>query len=261
VNLGLTGRVALVLGAGDGLGKAIALELAREGAIVAVAGRSAVNTKETADQILAEGGKSRSFVWDLADIETGITRMAEIVKELGPIDVFVANTGGPSPSTALGVEAATWQQYFDSMVLPVVTMANVIVPSMKERGFGRIITCASSGVIVPIPNLALSNSLRSALLGWSKTLAGEVAPYGVTANVVLPGRIATGRVERLDAMRAEREGITTDRAAQLSLASIPAGRYGEPREFAQAVAFLASAAASYVTGSTLRVDGGLIGSV
>ena len=129
------------------------------------------------------------------------------------------------------------------------------------EAFPRIITSTSSGVVAPIPNLAISNALRLSLVGWSKTLAGEVARDGVTANIVLPGRIATDRIRFLDEQRAKREGRSVAEVAAASTASIPAGRYGEPQEYANVVAFLASEGASYVTGSVIRVDGGMIASL
>jgi 3-oxoacyl-[acyl-carrier protein] reductase len=253
--------VALVLGAGGGLGRAVALELAREGAVVAVAGRAAENTSETVRAITEDGGRAQSFVWDLADLDAGNRAVREVVDALGSVDILFANTGGPIPGQAHGVEPSTWRQYFDAMVLPVISMTDAVLPGMKDRGWGRIVTCASSGVIVPIRHLAMSNTLRSSLVGWSKTLATEVAPFGVTSNIVVPGRIDTARVASLDASRAEREGVSLDTARARSAEAIPMGRYGEPREFARVVTFLASEVASYVTGSMVRVDGGLIGSV
>jgi 3-oxoacyl-[acyl-carrier protein] reductase len=132
---------------------------------------------------------------------------------------------------------------------------------MRERGWGRVITSTSSGVVAPIPNLGISNALRSSLLGWSKTLAREVARDGVTANIVVPGRIGTDRIRFLDEAKAQREGRSPEDVANESTGSIPAGRYGDPAEYAAAVAFLASERASYITGSVLRVDGGLIPTV
>src|SRR3546814_493803 len=133
-----------------------------------------------------------------------------------------------------------------------------LLPAMLERGWGRIITIASSGVEQPIPNLALSNGIRMAVLGWSKTLAGEVAAQGITVNMVLPGRIHTDRVDQLDLVAAEKQGKSRDEVARASQATIPMGRYGRPEEFADAVTFLASTRAGYITGAKLRVDGGMI---
>jgi len=146
-------------------------------------------------------------------------------------------------------------------VIGVIALTDRVLPPMRERGWGRIITTTSSGVAAPQPNLALSNSLRLAVVGWSKTLAAEVAADGVTVNVVVPCRIATGRVRALDEARAKREGTTVEAAEASSIASIPAGRYGDPEEYAAAVAFHASERASYITGATLRVDGGQIRSL
>lgn len=147
------------------------------------------------------------------------------------------------------------------MVLCVIAMTDRALPNMKARKFGRIITSASSGVIAPIPNLGLSNALRASLVGWSKTLAREVARDGITANVLVPGRIATDRIAFLDAKKAEREGKTIEAVQAESLAQIPAGRYGEPEEYADMAAFLASERAGYITGSVIRVDGGYIPSL
>jgi 3-oxoacyl-[acyl-carrier protein] reductase len=147
------------------------------------------------------------------------------------------------------------------MVASVIATTDRVLPGMIARRWGRIITSTSSGVIAPIANLAISNALRLSLVGWSKTLAREVARDGVTCNIVVPGRIATDRTRFLDEKRAEREGRTIDQVEAASLGAIPVGRYGDPAEYADVVAFLASTRASYVTGSTVRVDGGQIASI
>lgn len=147
------------------------------------------------------------------------------------------------------------------MVLSVIAITDRVVPGMRERGWGRIVTSTSSGVIAPIPGLGLSNALRSTLIGWSKTLATEVAPDGVTANVVVPGRVATDRTAFLDESKAQRQDRPVEDVTAESIGTIPAGRYGDPREYGQVVAFLASAPAAYVTGSVVRVDGGQIPAV
>lgn len=261
MELELGNRTALVFGGGGGLGSAIAAGLAREGCRVAVADIAADAGVATADRIRTSGGNAIARTWDLADLDTVDTHLDAIRAVFGAIDIVVHNTGGPPPSTAGGVEAAAWQRYFGSMVLPVIAITDKLLPSMRDRRFGRVITSTSSGVIAPIPNLGISNTLRGSLLGWSKTLAREVARDGITCNVLVPGRIATARVATLDAKRAEREGRSAEQVSAESAESIPMGRYGKPEEYADAAVFLASARASYVTGSVLRVDGGLIASV
>lgn len=261
MDLQLQGKVALVLGAGGGLGGAIAEALAREGVKVALAGRRAEPLEARAKAIRAAGSTALPIVWDLADLD-GIERVASLVEaELGGIDILVNNTGGPPPTPVSGQPASLWTQQFHAMVLSVIALTDRVLPGMKARKFGRILTSASSGVIAPIPNLGLSNALRSSLVGWSKTLAREVAKDGITANVIVPGRIATDRIAFLDARKAEREGKSIAEVEAESLASIPAGRYGRPEEYGDLAAFLASPRAGYITGSVLRVDGGYIQSI
>jgi 3-oxoacyl-[acyl-carrier protein] reductase len=261
MDLGLTGRTALVLGAGGGLGGAIARTLAREGARVALADIDGAAAERVAAEIGAAGGRALALAWDLADLTVIDANVARIESELGPVDVLVNNTGGPPPTPVSGQSAELWNRHFQAMVMSVVAITDRVLPGMRERRFGRIVTSTSSGVIAPIPNLGLSNALRMTLVGWSKTLAREVGRDGITCNVVLPGRVATGRIQFLDEQKAQREGRPVADVTAESTASIPVGRYGDPQEYADVVAFLASRNAAYVTGSVVRVDGGLLANV
>lgn len=258
MDLQLNGRTALVLGAGGGLGRAIARTLAAEGARVALADIDAEALTATQAAIEAAGGFALPLIWNLADIDVCETHVAAVEAALGPVDILVNNTGGPAPSPAHGVAPETWEAQFRAMVLSVIHLTDRVLPNMRARKWGRIITSTSSGVVAPIPNLGVSNALRSALVGWSKTLAREVAPFGITANVILPGRIATARIRFLDEQKAKREGRSVDDVIAESTGAIPVGRYGTPEEYADAVAFLASARAAYITGSVIRVDGGYL---
>ncbi|MCW1411397.1 SDR family oxidoreductase [Rhizobium sp. 1AS11] len=261
MDLGLKGKTALVLGAGGGLGGAIAKTLAVEGARIAVADINREAAEKTVTDIRTVGGLAMPLQWDLAELGVIEPNLAAIEKQLGSVDVLVNITGGPPPTLVSGQSAESWRKYFDSMVLSVIAISDAVLPKMREKNWGRIITSTSSGVVAPIPNLGLSNSLRMSLLGWSKTLAGEVGRDGVTVNVVLPGRVATQRITFLDEQKAKREGKAVEEVSAASTASIPVGRYGEPQEYADVVAFMASSRASYLTGSVIRVDGGLISSV
>jgi 3-oxoacyl-[acyl-carrier protein] reductase len=261
VNLGLDGKTALVVGGGNGLGAAVARALAREGARVAVAGRNQEAVAETVEAIVAGGGEAMPVRLDLTDLGSLDVALEAIHERYDDVEILFNNSGGPPPSTAAGQSVELWRQYFDSMVVGVIALTDKVLPAMSRRGWGRIVTNSSSGVISPIPNLALSNALRLSLVGWSKTLAKEVAANGITVNVVVPGRIATDRVRALDEARAAREGVTVEAVAAASAAAIPVGRYGYPEEFAAAVAFLASSPASFITGTMLRVDGGQIPSI
>jgi 3-oxoacyl-[acyl-carrier protein] reductase len=258
MDFGLRGKTALVMGGGGGLGRAIAKALAAEGANIAVAGVGATSI----DGTLAElGGKGLGVVWDFADLSVIDANISKIEAELGPVDILINNTGGPPPASAAGQDPALWAKQFQAMVLSVIAITDRVLPGMKSRSWGRIVTSTSSGVISPIPNLAISNALRLSLIGWSKTLAREVGKDGITANIVVPGRIATARVAFLDGAKAKREGRSVEDVAAESAATIPLGRYGKPEEYADVVAFLACERAAYITGSVVRVDGGMITSI
>jgi 3-oxoacyl-[acyl-carrier protein] reductase len=261
MDLGLKDKTALVFGAGGGLGGAIARALATEGARIAVADIDADAAGKTVTAIEAAGGAAFALSWNMADLAVAPTRLEEITARFGPVDVLVNNTGGPPPTTAAGQSPETWSRYFDEMVRSVIAVTDLVLPDMRERKWGRVITSTSSGVVAPIPNLGISNALRLALVGWSKTLAREVGRDGITANIVLPGRIATGRIVFLDQQKAKRENRPVAEVTAESTASIPLGRYGDPREYGDAIAFLASGRASYITGSVIRIDGGLIASI
>jgi 3-oxoacyl-[acyl-carrier protein] reductase len=261
MDLQIQGRVALVLGASSGLGSAIAQGLAREGVKVVLAARRKNLLDELVLKIEANGGQAMAVAWDLFDHSVIDKNIGLIEEKWGVIDILVNNSGGPAPSSAIGQSTEVWQNEFNGMVLSLIKITDRILPGMKKSSWGRIITCASSGVVSPIPNLAISNALRMTLLGWSKTLAMEVAKDGITANVVLPGRISTNRLASLDEARAKRENVSVDAVIANSLKAIPVGRYGEPQEFADMVVFLSSQRAAYVTGSVFRVDGGMISSI
>jgi 3-oxoacyl-[acyl-carrier protein] reductase len=261
MDLAIKGRTALVLSAGGGLGRAISLSLAKEGVAVAVTDINEAAVTETRKQIEATGARATSAVVDLMDTPGLDSFVARVGKELGGIDILVNISGGPPPSTAANVSLPEWGKQFQAMVISMIHVTDLVLPGMRARKWGRIITSTSSGVLAPIPNLGISNTLRSALVGWSKTLASEVAADGITVNIMVPGRIATDRIRQLDEARAAREGKTVEEVIRLSTTSIPMRRYGEPEEFADVVTFLASNRASYITGTMIRVDGGMIQSV
>jgi 3-oxoacyl-[acyl-carrier protein] reductase len=254
MDLALEERRALVTGASRGLGKAIALALAAEGANVIAVARNLERLNQLAASCPPGRGSIVARVCDLA-APVAIESLAD---PLAQTDILVINTGGPPPGPISGTTDATWTAQFEAMFLSAVRLTRLALPGMRKRGFGRIIAVVSSGVVQPIPNLGISNSIRLALVGWAKTLANEVASEGITVNCIAPGRIATDRVAELDQGRATREGIGIEEVERQSRATIPQGRYGDPAELAAMAAFLASARSSYMTGNVIRVDGGMI---
>jgi 3-oxoacyl-[acyl-carrier protein] reductase len=261
VELGLTQKTALVLGGGGGLGRAISKALANEGANVAFADIDPNAIAGTEEALAAASGKCIGVVWDISDLSVIDVNLTKIEREQGPVEILVNITGGPPPTPAGGQDPALWSKHFQAMVLSVIAITDRVLPGMRARRWGRIITSTSSGVVAPIPNLGISNTLRLSLVGWSKTLAREVGKDGITANIILPGRIATGRIRFLDEAKAKREGRSVEDVSAESTASISLGRYGELEEYADVVAFLASERAAYITGTMIRVDGGLIASI
>lgn len=250
MDLGIDGRVALVMGAGKGLGRGAAGALAREGARVAIVGRR----RERLDAAVEElEGEVSAFVADAGDLERVAALPAEVEAALGPLDILVANTGGPPPGGALDNPIAAWEDAYRSLVLGVRVLVEAVLPGMRGRGWGRIVNVGSSSTIEPIPSLALSNANRLAAVGFLKTLAREVAGDGVTVNTIATGRFATDRL----ATAAGSLGPAEEDARR----TVPAGRLGRPAEYGDLVAFLASDRAAYLTGATIPLDGGLLRSV
>jgi len=258
MDLGIKGKIALVMASSRGLGQAMAVSLAREGVRVAVTGRNPEGLQKSVELIQAAGGEALALSWDLSDASVIDGLVSRVEQELGPIDILINNTGGPPPTLAAGQDPALWQKSFNDMVLSLIAITDRVLPGMRQRKWGRIITSTTSGAIAPIKNLAISNTLRAALLAWSKTLSAEVANDGITVNVIMPGRIATDRLRQLDEAKAKREGANYDDVVKEMLKQIPMGRYGDPKEYGDAAAFLVSQNASFITGTVMRVDGGQI---
>jgi 3-oxoacyl-[acyl-carrier protein] reductase len=247
MDLGLQGRVALVMGASRGIGRGIAAVLAREGARVAIASRSRERIEEAAAAI--EGDVS-PFVADASDVEGLAELPSQVEATLGPVEILVANTGGPPFGGALDHELDEWERAYRSLVLAPRVLAGAVMPTMRERGWGRIVNVGSSSTREPIPSLNLSNSHRMAAVGFLKTLSREVAADGITVNTVATGRFATERLA--DA------GGSMEAAEAAARAEVPAGRLGQPEEYGDLVAFLCSERAAYITGTVIPIDGGLL---
>ena len=247
MDLGIDGRVALVMGASKGIGRGIAAALAREGARVAIASRSRERLEQAATEI---EGEATAFEADTDDLERMRALPAEVAAELGAIEILVTNTGGPPLGGALEHELDEWRAAYDSLVLAPRILIEAVLPGMRERGWGRIVNVGSSSTEEPIPSLALSNAHRMATVGFFKTLASEIAGEGITVNTVATGRFAT---DRLAANWGSREEMKRG-----AVEGIPAGRLGEPDEFGDLVAFLCSERAGYLTGTVIPLDGGML---
>jgi 3-oxoacyl-[acyl-carrier protein] reductase len=251
-----TERVALICAASKGLGRASAEALARDGFKVAICARGEAALTQTAGAIRAAGGDVLPLVADLSKIDDVERVIAATVERFGGLDVLVTNTGGPPSGPFMAIDEQTWLNAIDSLLLSVVRLCRAAIPHMQARGGGRIINITSISVKQPIEGLVLSNALRSAVTSLAKTLSVELAPHNILVNCVAPGYTRTDRVIELSQQAAAREGTTADVIDKRTMAKIPLGRMGEPKEFGEVVAFLASPAASYVTGVTIQVDGG-----
>jgi 3-oxoacyl-[acyl-carrier protein] reductase len=259
MDLGLGGKIALVAAASRGLGRAVAEELAREGAHLLICARGADALRETAVSIReATGRRVVDVVADLSN-PADVARVAEqALSEFGRVDVLVTNGGGPPAGPFENHSAEAWQAAIRQNLMSVVELTRAVLPGMKERRWGRIINVTSIAVKQPVDNLILSNSVRAAVTGFARTLANEVAPFGITVNNVMPGYTRTQRVEELAERNATLKGTTPAAERAVWEGQIPMARLGESEEFAAMVAFLASERASYTTGASIPVDGGWI---
>lgn len=259
MDLGLRGKVALVAAASKGLGRAVAEELAQEGASVLMCARGEDALRAARDEIAsATGADVVAIAGDVSKADDVHNVVRHAMERFGKVDILVTNAGGPPSGKFESLTPAMWQAAVDLTLMSVINLTSAVLPGMKERRWGRIINVTSITVKQPVDGLMLSNSLRSAVTGFARTLANEVAPFGVTVNNILPGYTRTQRVEQLSEAAAKREGITQNAALGKWESEIPMGRLGEPREFAAVAAFLASERASYVTAQSIAIDGGWI---
>lgn len=264
MNLGLDGKGALVCGASSGLGWAIARELASEGASVVLCARSPERLEKAVQSIrtqLDSGAGAGSVDGIVADLSVSEDRKALVQKAqalLGRIDILINNTGGPPSGPRSTLTEADWQAAYASLLASVVDLSGLVLEEMKEAGWGRIVNVTSISVKQPVEGLILSNSLRAGVTGFARTVANEVAPFGITVNNVLPGYTRTERLEALTAAGAARDGVPPEAIQDRWIAEIPAGRLGEPDELAALTAFLCSTRAAYITGQSIAVDGGWI---
>ena len=259
MDLRLTDKVVMVGGASKGLGYAVARALAGEGARVAIASRDETAIRRAADAIRAETGAA--VIGVAADLSrtAGVAAWHDAtLREFGGIDGVFCNTGGPPAGAAMAFDDAGWQEAFDLLLMSVVRTVRFVVPSMDARGGGAILVATSSSVKEPIPHLALSNVLRAGVTSLAKTLSLELAPKKIRVNTLIPGRIATDRLRHLDEAGAKREGVAVEEHQRRAQETVPLGRYGQPDEFGRMGAFLLSDAASYITGASVQVDGGMI---
>jgi 3-oxoacyl-[acyl-carrier protein] reductase len=258
MDLGLTGKVAMVAGASRGLGYAVAEALAREGARVSIASRDERAIQAAAQRI---GGDVLAVPADVKSADAIQHWVSATQQEFGGVDLLFTNSGGPPAGAAISFDDGAWQEAVELLLFSALRMVRAAVPLMQARGGGAILMSTSASVKEPIPNLGLSTVLRASVSALAKTLALELAASGIRVNQIIPGRIDTDRVRQLDQITAANQGISPEQAKKKSVAGIPMGRYGEAEEDGRVSAFLLSDAARYMTGATVQVDGGLIKSI
>ena len=262
MNLGLDGKVAIVAASSRGLGRAIARELAAEGAGLVMCARGADVLRQARDEIAREtGAEAFDVAADLSVPEQVDRVVAAALDRFGRVDVLVTNTGGPPPGPFESHSREAWRAAVAQNLESVLDLTRAVLPGMKQRGWGRIVNITSIAVKQPVENLVLSNSVRAAVTGFARTLANEVAPHGITVNNVMPGYTRTERLEELAGAVAQRKGLSHEHRFDAWNDEIPMRRLGEPAELAALVAFLASERASYITGQSIAVDGGWIRSL
>jgi 3-oxoacyl-[acyl-carrier protein] reductase len=261
MELGIQGRVALIGASGRGLGLATAQRLAMEGCHVAICDKDEAVLEAAQQSVQAAGGsdvETRAYQVDLTQLEDIEQLVASVKRDLGTISIMVTNSGGPPPGSFDVADDEKWLFAYQLTFLSAVRLTRAVLPDMKAQNWGRIINFTSRSLKEPIPNLIISNSVRLAVGGMAKTLAGEVAQYGITVNNVCPGPTSTDRAIELAAARAEKKGISVEEELAQTSSRIPLGRLARPEEQAAAVAFLASELAGYITGISLIVDGGAV---
>ncbi|MCK4653448.1 MAG: SDR family oxidoreductase [Candidatus Cloacimonetes bacterium] len=259
MDLGIKDKIALVTASSKGLGKAVALRLSMEGAKVMICSRNDENIVQTRDEIVSQtGGLVKAFICDVTYEENVHEMIEQIVEEFGTIDILVCNAGGPPAGTAEDFKLKDYRQAIELNLLSTINLCNLVIPYMKKQKWGRVVNMTSVSVKQPIDNLILSNTSRTGILGFSKSLSNQVARYGITVNTVCPGYTKTQRVENLaKAFEKSGKGTIDDFYTNLEK-NIPMGRIGTPEEFAQAVTFLTSEGAGYITGTALHIDGGFV---
>lgn len=261
MNLSLDGKTALVCGASQGIGRAIAMSLADLGANCILLARNESALKDAVAQLDTEKGQSHHYVVvDFTQLDAFKTTISSITAKWG-IDILINNTGGPAGGLIADADPIAFEQAFRQHLLCNHILAQAVTPHMKEKGWGRIINVISTSVKIPINNLGVSNTIRAAVASWAKTLSNELAVYGITVNSLLPGFISTSRLDAVAEVFAVKEGVDKSTMVQSMKNSVPAKRFGDPSEIAAVAAFVASPAASYVNGITIPVDGGRTGTI
>ncbi|MBN1779720.1 SDR family oxidoreductase [bacterium] len=259
MELGLKNKVALVAASSRGLGKAVAWALAREGTKLVICARNKKALEQTADEILMETGVTVfPLAMDLMDAERIDWLIRETMELFGKVDILVTNSGGPAPGDFEALEDQDWAKSLELTLMSAVRLIRAVIPGMKAQKWGRIINIASASVKQPIPELFLSNAIRPAVNGLTKSLSQELAPYQITVNAVCPGFFATDRVKELVRSKAKSQNKAPESVERDMIAQIPLGRMGHPDEFGELVTFLASEKANYITGTSVQIDGGFV---